>query len=81
MKYLLNLEVHENNLEGSIPVEYWSANALQWFNVGGNMMTGTLSSEVGLLTYLKGLHLNANMFTGSLPTEIGLGNLCELPQG
>ena len=78
MKHLLNLEVHGNHLEGSIPVEYWSANALQSFNIGENMLTGSLSSEVGLLSNLRGLHVFENMFTGTFPTEIGgLGFLCE----
>ena len=47
-------------------------------------MTGTISSEIGLLTSLSDLSITDNKFTGPLPSEIGLLKnltflgLCEL---
>ena len=75
---LANLELHGNMLTGTIPNEFFLVNLdknghsnLQAFNVGDNLLTGTLSTGIGKLASLKGLHIFENHFQGKLPTEIG----------
>lgn len=64
--------MHFNKLTGTIPDSFWTAStALFNFNVGDNMMYGTIGTELGLMTDLKGLHLFENEFSGTIPTEIG----------
>ena len=67
MRDLIDIELHRNRLTGTIPQTMFtettfSTNSLQNLNLGGNMLTGTLSTEVGRLTDLKGLHLFKNLF-------------------
>jgi hypothetical protein len=79
MKQLIALEVHENLLTGTLPDIYFSAegfNGLQVLNVGGNMLEGTVSSDLGNLKILKGLHLFENDFVGDFPP--GLAQLSFL---
>jgi len=73
LRHLLDIEFHGNMLTGSIPVEFFEreSQTLVNFNVGDNMITGTLDSRLGLFTDLKGLHLFENSFEGTFPTEIG----------
>jgi hypothetical protein len=49
---------------------------LDFFDVGGNMLTGTVSTQIGKLEKLEILSIGDNMMTGTIPTEIGsLSNL------
>ena len=73
LRHLLNLEVHGNLLSGQIPEEFFdqTGNSLVAFNVGDNLLTGTLSTGIGYLRDLKGLHIFDNNLKGAFPTEIG----------
>jgi hypothetical protein len=49
---------------------------LDFFDVSGNMLTGTVSTQIGKLEKLWFLGIKYNMMTGTIPTEIGsLSNL------
>ena len=39
--------------------------------VGGNVLTGTIPTEFGLLTALEDIGLGDNKITGRIPTELG----------
>jgi hypothetical protein len=65
----LNIELHYNFLTGTIPSEWFDAQALQRLNVGGNMLTGTVSTEIGKLDSLKGFFNMENMMSGPIPNE------------
>ena len=73
LRHLLNLEVHGNSLSGKIPEEFFdqTGNSLVAFNVGDNLLSGTLSTGIGFLRDLKGLHIFENNLEGPFPTEIG----------
>ncbi|KAF8038323.1 hypothetical protein BT93_B0993 [Corymbia citriodora subsp. variegata] len=45
-------------------------------NLGLNLLTGSISAQIGKLSSMQYLSLNANAFSGELPSEIG--NLYEL---
>lgn len=78
LPYLLEIEVHGNMLTGTIPIGFFEGESLtlQNFNIGDNMIEGTLDSRIGLFTDLKGLHLFENNLEGTFPTEVG--NLSSL---
>ena len=49
------------------------------FDIGVNMLTGTIPTEIVGLPGMQELWLEDNMLTGSLPTEVGMAsNLSEL---
>jgi hypothetical protein len=43
-----------------------------FLHLSGFQLTGTLSTEIGMLTNLVGMDLHLNSLTGELPTELGL---------
>ena len=49
-------------------------------NVGGNLLSGTISTEICNLTNLRNLFVMENMFTGTIPGQVGkltrLGKCC-----
>jgi Leucine-rich repeat (LRR) protein len=71
MHYLINLDVHGNQLSGSIPNDIYENNILELIILGENHLTGTISTLIGQLTPLKGLHVDHNRLEGSTPEEIG----------
>jgi hypothetical protein len=60
MKQLVSLELHYNMLTGTVPDVFWQANALQLLNVGSNLLSGTISTQLGMLTQMKGFFLFQN---------------------
>jgi Leucine-rich repeat (LRR) protein len=83
MKHLIALEVQNNRLTGTLPDVFFSAEGfddvtskLQVLNVGGNLLHGTVSSDLGNMRTLKGLHLFDNSFVGDFP--LGLEKLGSL---
>jgi len=73
------VQFQKNNLVGELPVRIWSSwDHLVLFNVGNNMLSGSLPSEIGLLaeaTHLNTLAFQSNQFTGTIPSQIGLLSL------
>ena len=71
------LDVVGNMLTGSIPEGYWtSMTLLDDLRLSSNMLTGTLSTSIGLsnMTYFE---VDDNRMTGSLPSELGQLRLVE----
>ncbi|XP_047094534.1 receptor-like protein EIX1 [Lolium rigidum] len=66
------LEVSENQLSGSVPVEIGMLTNLSYIDLSNNNLSGSLPTEIGTLTKLTHLHLGHNNFSGSLPAEIGV---------
>lgn len=82
---LTNVEVHYNQLVGSLPESLFTeqsliiesdASPLWRFNVGGNNLEGEIPTTIGMATKLAGLFLFENNFVGTLPLQ--LGNLRDL---
>ena len=71
------LELHDNNLSGTLPAELGNLTALQSLNLSANSLTGALPAEVGNLVNLQRLVLINNPdLSGPLPQE--LTNLVNL---
>jgi hypothetical protein len=60
MEQLISLELHYNVLTGTVPDIYWQASALQLLNVGSNLLSGTISTQLGIMTQMKGFFLFEN---------------------
>ncbi|CAB9528964.1 Leucine Rich Repeat [Seminavis robusta] len=51
-------------------ISHWSE-TLEFLDVSGNLMTGTLSTELGVLHKMRMMSLDENHFTSTIPTELG----------
>ena len=73
---VVNLELFENNLKGTIPPAVGRLVKLQTLFLYGNSLEGIIPPEIGLLRNLRRLILSGNQLTGNIPAE--LGNLVNL---
>jgi len=73
------IDLRDNNLEGSIPVEFALLSKLDILILKNNSLTGNIPNELFDINTLTYLNLSANTFVGAIPLEIGnLGNLIHL---
>ncbi|CAB9503659.1 Leucine rich repeat N-terminal domain [Seminavis robusta] len=75
---LLVLDVYDNDMDGTIPVEITELNNLQQLVLGANKFEGPIPDEIGdNMRQLTVLNLEDNLFTGpAMPQSLGqLGNL------
>ncbi len=71
-----NLELNNNNLNGSMPAELGALTEVEWLELDGNNLSGNIPPELGNLSNLIWLSLHTNNLTGGLPAS--LGNLINL---
>lgn len=70
---LLELDIRENKLFGSLPPELvMLSDSLQILRLSQNSLGGTIPTILHELSMLEHLDLSANALGGSLPTELGL---------
>ncbi|KAK9725050.1 hypothetical protein RND81_05G118800 [Saponaria officinalis] len=75
----VELYLHQNNLQGSIPLEISMQINLVNFDVSINKLTGELPSGLGDCSALQFLNLERNFFDGSIPPSFtSLGSLDSL---
>ena len=67
---LIDLELANNQLSGTIPISLGNLTNLILLNLGYNQITGTIPTSLGNLTNLWGLRLNNNQLSGEIPTII-----------
>ena len=70
------IDILNNKLTGSIPVELGNLTNLESLALNNNQLTGEIPVELGNLTNLESLSLDNNQLTGEIP--VGLGNLTNL---
>ena len=76
---VVRLDLHVNNLTGSIPPELDTLINLERLRLYENNLTGRIPPELGTLINLKELKLDNNNLTGPIPSELGsLTNLENL---
>lgn len=73
---VIELDLSENELNGTIPSELGNLTYLEDLDLSHNQLSGTIPSELGNLTNLEALSLYANRLSGVVPPE--LGNLTNL---
>ena len=72
---LTKLELVNNNLVGSIPVELALVSSLEYIELPSNSLTGTIPSYLFLgCPDMKVLILHQNSLDGSIPTTIGIAS-------
>ncbi|XP_050228094.1 probable inactive leucine-rich repeat receptor-like protein kinase At1g66830 isoform X2 [Mercurialis annua] len=67
---LRQVNLRNNNLTGSLPVELFNATALTNLVLSGNSFSGSVPSDIGNLKGLKILDLSQNYLVGSLPSSL-----------
>lgn len=76
------LDLHMNNISGTIPSELSELKLIKGLNLQFNRFTGTISSFLGSFSSLEYLLLGRNSFTGTIPPELGqLSMLQQLALG
>ena len=65
------LDLHNNQLSGSIPPELGDLANLEFLGLRENNLSGGIPAELGSLANLEGLDLDNNQLTGSIPPELG----------
>ena len=73
---VVELDLSENELNGTIPSELGSLTNLEVLKLSQNQLNGTIPSELGNLSNLEVLDLYENRLSGTIPIE--LGNLTSL---
>jgi Leucine-rich repeat (LRR) protein len=76
--HVTSINLYNNNLKGTIPVELGNLAKLQWLNLFNNQLMGAIPAQLGNLANLGDLDLSNNQLTGAIPTQ--LGNLANLGQ-
>jgi len=74
--HILEIDLGNNALSGSIPTELGDLTILENLALGSNQLSGSIPDEIGNLTNLLYLTLSNNQLSGSIPDEIG--NLTKL---
>ena len=64
------LNLRDNNLQGTLPVQLARLTNLTWLSLRVNQLTGPIPTELGQLTKLTSLALDYNKMTGTIPTEL-----------
>jgi Leucine-rich repeat (LRR) protein len=64
------LDLHNNQLIGTIPPEIGNLTNLTSLRLDDNQLTGEIPSEIGNLTNLNSLFLDNNQLSGIIPDEI-----------
>ena len=79
---VIELNLSENELSGSIPPELGNLSKLEWLILSQNGLNGTIPSELSYLSKLSLLSVFSNQLSGSIPPELGhLANLEGLSLG
>ena len=68
---VINIDLHTNNLIGTLPPQIGELNKLQMLILRYNYLSGGIPPELGKLVNLEWLGLSRNQLFGSIPSEIG----------
>ncbi|KAJ0453937.1 putative receptor protein-tyrosine kinase [Helianthus annuus] len=76
---LTHLELRQNDVFGSIPVEIFYLSKLVFLDLSSNRFSGTIPQEIGMIMNLETLSLHSNNLDGHIPTSLrNLTNLINL---
>ncbi|KAL2993618.1 hypothetical protein AAZX31_10G122500 [Glycine max] len=70
LRLLVNMDLSNNNLSGSIPEEITLLSALQGLNVSYNHLSGHIPKRVGDMKSLESLDLSHDQLSGAIPDSI-----------
>lgn len=76
---IIEINLQNNNLTGTIPLEISKLKRIEVLNLWGNKLGGEIPSSIGSLKSLRRLYLSNNELSGSVPDSLySLQNLKEL---
>ncbi|XP_071699045.1 uncharacterized protein [Rutidosis leptorrhynchoides] len=68
---LIQLNLSNNQLSGSLPVSLSNFSSLQIFLIAGNRLSGLIPTTIGQLRQVSNLDLSENSLSGKIPPDIG----------
>jgi Leucine-rich repeat (LRR) protein len=68
---VVDLELSENGLTGTIPPSIGNLSALNFLVLNQNNLSGSIPAQVGNLSNIRSLYLAYNQLTGSIPSALG----------
>lgn len=72
------LNLNNNNLGGSLPMDVGQLWTLEELNLGSNRISGEIPATIGKLEYLGKLNLSDNQLSGEIPAELGRLEVLEV---
>ena len=72
------LNLNNNNLGGSLPMDVGQLWTLEELNLGSNRISGEIPATIGKLEYLGKLNLSYNQLSGEIPAELGRLEVLEV---
>jgi len=77
---MLFLDLYANNLSGEVPLSLYNLSSLISFQVGGNLLHGSIPADIGnKFPSMQILNLNNNHFAGIIPSSVSnLSNIKTL---
>lgn len=75
---VLQINLVNNNMTGSLPAKLAEADMLQVVRLYNNFLSGPIPQEILEMNSLQILDLNTNMLTGPFPSSISMANLTDL---
>ncbi|XP_029128831.1 receptor-like protein EIX2 [Cajanus cajan] len=64
------IDLSNNNLSGSVPLEMYMLIGLQSLNLSNNQLMGTIPQEIGNMLQLESFDLSRNHFSGEIPESM-----------
>eukprot|EP00762_Andalucia_godoyi_P007138 ANDGO_01823.mRNA.1 putative leucine-rich repeat receptor-like protein kinase At1g35710 len=74
---IVEIVLHSNQLNGSIPESLGTLSKLQQLDLSLNLLTGSIPESLGTLSQLQYLDLNSNQLEGSIPSLLGKFSLLQ----
>ncbi|KAL0298301.1 UNVERIFIED_CONTAM: Receptor-like protein 13 [Sesamum radiatum] len=79
LQFVMTLDLSDNSLSGSIPVEMTRLVQVQALNLSRNSLTGSIPDSIGDMELLESLDVSENQLSGEIPQSIsGLTFLSHL---
>ncbi|XP_054817000.1 receptor-like protein EIX1 [Prosopis cineraria] len=70
LKFVINMDLSNNNLVGFIPEVLTSLTGLDSLNLSHNSLSGEIPSKIGKMKFLESLDLSWNQLEGPLPSSM-----------
>ncbi|KAH6790460.1 hypothetical protein C2S51_005466 [Perilla frutescens var. frutescens] len=70
LHWVMTLDLSDNNLTGTIPVQIALLSKLQTLNLSRNSLTGSIPQNIGNMNLLESLDLSKNKLSGQIPQSI-----------
>ncbi|GMI89332.1 hypothetical protein like AT5G25930 [Hibiscus trionum] len=74
---LVEVDISQNNLTGTIPEGFGKLQSLRFFNLFSNQLTGELPAGIASLPALRDFRVFQNKLTGVFPSEFGVHSKLE----